>query len=205
MLLYCMEVLEELSYSGVLFLLPKLLGRSWSCRHGWKFLLEHVYLWSLNLLQKLVWNNLELRCMEKDCSSVNFCCFNILLWLIVMLGAWIWKPWKLELAIQGGWEIDQHLTKGGCWNIARCWSELGRAIELGVYPTAESEASWTVWSTCCVLCVYPINCVQHAYVKLCLLHEVIPCACTILIIAGQPLVYGLHHRSAFRLFTFQHN
>ena len=46
-----------------------------------------------------------------------FCCLNILLWLIVMLGAWIWKPWKLELAIQGGWEIDQHLTKGGCWNL----------------------------------------------------------------------------------------
>ena len=37
--------------------------------------------------------------------------------LIVVLGAWIWKPWKLELAIQGGWEIDQHLTKGGCWNL----------------------------------------------------------------------------------------
>ena len=46
-----------------------------------------------------------------------FVAFNILLWLIVMLGAWIWKPWKLELAIQGGSEIDQHLTKGGCWNL----------------------------------------------------------------------------------------
>ena len=55
------------------------------------------------------------------------------------------EPGRQEVAIQGGGEKDnQHPTKGGCWNIARCWSELGRAIELGVYPTAESEASWTV-------------------------------------------------------------